>query len=224
MELLMLSLAPIFIIGFYIYFRDKWEKEPIKLLLLALLFGGLTVIPILLVDSFIVEPFGENLVDLPKAAFDAFLVAALVEELFKFLALYLLIWKSSEFNENFDGIVYAVFISLGFALVENILYIFSSNDGASVGILRSVTAVPAHALFGVAMGYHFALAKFEPTKRTYEIFLALLVPILLHGFYDFWLMSQNGFFLLLFIPYVIGLWVFGFKRMKTHSETSVFKK
>ena len=125
--------------------------------------------------------------------------------------------------EKFDGIVYAVFISLGFALVENILYVFGDSDGASVGILRAVTAVPAHALFGVVMGYHFAIAKFEPSHRAIEFVLALAFPILLHGLYDFWLMSENGYLLLLFIPYVIVLWIFGFKRMKTHSDDSVFK-
>jgi len=223
MNLLLISLAPILIIGFYIYFRDKWEKEPIKLLLLSLLFGGLTVIPILIVDAFL-EPLGENLTDLSKAAFDAFVTAALTEEAFKLLALLLLIWKSKEFNEKFDGIVYGVFISLGFAMVENLIYVLRDSDGVSVGILRAVTAVPAHALFGVVMGYHFALAKFEPAKRSFELFLAFFVPFLLHGFYDFWLMSENGYLLLLFIPYVIGLWVFGFKRMKAHSQDSVFKK
>ncbi len=223
MNLLLLSLAPILIIGFYIYFRDKWEKEPIKLLLLSLLFGGLTVIPILIVDA-LLEPLGEGLTELSKAAFDAFVTAALTEEAFKLLALFILIWKSKEFNEKFDGIVYGVFISLGFAMVENLLYVFGDEDGLSVGILRAVTAVPAHALFGVVMGYHFALAKFEPTKRGMEIALAFLVPFLLHGFYDFWLMSENGYLLLLFIPYVIGLWFFGFRRMKAHSQDSVFRK
>ena len=73
------------------------------------------------------------------------------------------------------------------------------------------------------MGYHFAIAKFEPSRRIIELFMAVSVPLLLHGFYDFWLMSGNGYLLLLFIPYVIVLWIFGFKRMKAHSEDSVFK-
>ncbi len=223
MNLLLISLAPIVIIAFFIYFKDKWEKEPIGLLLITLLVGALTVIPILFLETFL-QKFSGYFDGLMHAAYEAFVIAAFSEELFKFLALFFLIWKNKEFNEKFDGIVYAVFISLGFALVENILYVFGDSAGGySVGILRAVTAVPAHALFGVVMGYHFAIAKFEPSRRGFEIFLALAFPILLHGLYDFWLMSENGYLLLLFIPYVIVLWIFGFKRMKTHSDDSVFK-
>jgi len=222
MNLLILSLAPIAIIAAFIYFKDKWEKEPIKLLLLSLLFGALTVIPILIIETALGN-FSTNLEGFAKAGYDAFVVAGFTEELFKFIALYLLIWKNKEFNEKFDGIVYAVFISLGFALVENVLYVLGDSDGISVGILRAVTAVPAHALFGVVMGYHFAIAKFEPSSKTIQLLLALFFPILIHGFYDFCLMSNNGYLLFLFIPYVVVLWIFGFKRMKAHSENSVFK-
>ena len=109
MNLLILALAPVFIIGGYIYFRDKYEKEPIRLLLLALLLGALTVIPILFIESFL-QGFTQIFSGLAAAAWQAFVVAAFSEELFKYIALYLLIWKSVEFNEKFDGIVYAVFI------------------------------------------------------------------------------------------------------------------
>ena len=122
MNLLILSLAPVLIIAGYIYFRDKYEKEPIKLLLFALLAGGLTVIPILFVERFL-DSFTDSFYGLLSPAWNAFVVAAFTEELFKFIALYLLIWKSAEFNEKFDGIVYDVFVSLGFAAVENVLYV-----------------------------------------------------------------------------------------------------
>src|SRR5680860_1439985 len=109
MNLILLSLAPVFIILGYIYFRDKYEKEPIRLLLFALLAGAITVIPILFVEQFL-SVFTNLFSGLFSAAWNAFVVAAFSEELFKFIALYLLIWKSPEFNEKFDGIVYAVFI------------------------------------------------------------------------------------------------------------------
>ncbi len=221
MNLLVLALAPVIIIAFYIYFRDKYEKEPIKILLFSLLAGALTTIPILFVETFL-DKYSENFEDLTKAAYDAFVVAAFTEEFFKYLALFLLIWNNKNFNENFDGIVYAVFISLGFASVENVLYVVGDST-YTVGVMRAVTAVPAHALFGVAMGYHFSMARFVPNVRSIQLALAFLVPVILHGIYDFILMADRPILLLLFVPYVIFLWILGFRRMKSHSDSSVFK-
>ncbi|MEA3451763.1 MAG: PrsW family glutamic-type intramembrane protease, partial [Bacteroidota bacterium] len=141
-------------------------------------------------------------------------------EVFKFLVIYIFIWNNKEFNDIFDGIVYATYASLGFALIENILYVYS--NGASVGIARAFTAVPAHAVFGITMGFFFGLAKFSNKKYSNNLALAILVPILLHGFYDFILMMQNNYLLILFIPYLIViLWV-SFKMMKKHSDNSKF--
>lgn len=186
MNLIILALAPVLIIAGYIYFRDKYEKEPIKLLLFALLAGGLTVIPILFVERFLAG-FTNSFPGLLSAAWNAFVVAAFSEELFKYLALFLLIWKSPEFNEKFDGIVYAVFISLGFAAVENVLYVI--QGGISTGLMRAVTAVPAHAIFGVTMGFYFGMAKFYAKQQKTLKFKALAYPILLHGIYDFIIMT-----------------------------------
>ncbi len=220
MNLLAIALAPVLIIIFYMYFRDKYEKEPVGLLLIALTTGALIVIPIIFVEMFLIELVG-TVDGLTKAAYHAFIVAATTEEIFKFVALFILIWWNANFNENFDGIVYAVFVSLGFAAVENVLYVL--ENGIGVGLLRAFTAVPAHALFGIAMGYYFGLAKFTPKTGKY-LTLALLFPIFLHGVYDFILMSENDYLLLLFIPFIIYLWIIGFSKMNRHSDTSVFKQ
>jgi RsiW-degrading membrane proteinase PrsW (M82 family) len=134
MKLLIIALAPVFIIAVYVYYRDKYEREPLGMLLKALLLGVLIPLPVIVLERFLsgIKP------DFPgawPAFYDAFIVAAFSEELFKLLALYLLVWKSSHFNEKFDGIVYAVFISLGFAGVENILYVFQHgrNDRLYAG-------------------------------------------------------------------------------------------
>lgn len=220
MRLLIISIAPVIIIASYIYIRDKYEREPWKVLLAALVSGMLIVVPVVLVESFLMK-FIIYFENIGKAAYNAFIVAGFTEELFKFLAFIILIWKSKEFNEKFDGIVYSVFISLGFALVENIMYVF--ENGYSTGIVRAVTAVPAHALFGVIMGYYFGSAKFYPTNSNKYLFAALIYPIILHGIYDFMLMSQHKVLLFLFIPYLIYLWVFGFRKMKYLSDRSVFR-
>jgi protease PrsW len=220
MNLLILSLAPVLIIAGYIYFRDKYEKEPIKLLIFALLAGAITVIPILFVEQFL-DRFTDFFPGLTSAAWNAFVVAAFSEELFKYIALYLLIWKSPEFNEKFDGIVYAVFISLGFAAVENVMYVL--EGGISTGIMRAITAVPAHAIFGVTMGFYFGLAKFYKKERKTLKMKALFFPILLHGIYDFILMTGIEWLTGVFFLFVIFLYVFALKRLKRLSDQSIYK-
>lgn len=220
MNLIILSLAPVLIIAGYIYFRDKYEKEPIKLLIFALLAGAIIVIPILFVEQFL-DSFTDFFPGLTSAAWNAFVVAAFSEELFKYIALYLLIWKSPEFNEKFDGIVYAVFISLGFAAVENVMYVL--EGGIRTGMMRAITAVPAHAIFGVTMGFYFGLAKFYKKERKTLKMKALFFPILLHGIYDFILMTGIEWLTGVFFLFVIFLYVFALKRIKRLSDQSIYK-
>lgn len=211
MNLLILALAPVLIILVYIYIRDKYEREPIVLLIGSLIVGAFIVIPVIFVESFF-DNYSLRFSGYSQAAFTAFISAGLVEEFFKFIALYYLIWRNKEFNEKFDGIVYAVFISLGFAGTENILYVF--EYGEPVAYTRAFTAVPAHALFGVIMGYYFSLSKFYPRKKQIHFIAALLVPVLLHGMYNYILMTQHKLYLLFFIPFLFYLWRSGFKKMK----------
>jgi len=220
MDLIVLSLAPVFIIAGYIYFRDKYEKEPIRLLLKALLFGALTVIPIMFLESFL-SSFSHLFTGMGAAAWNAFVVAAFSEELFKYLALYLLIWKSKEFNDKFDGIVYAVFISLGFAAVENILYV--TGNGHFTGIMRAVTAVPAHAIFGITMGFYFGMAKFYEKQSKQLKMKALLYPIILHGIYNFILFTRIEWLTFVFLAFLIYLYFSGWKRIKKLSDQSIYK-
>jgi len=220
MVILITSLAPVLIIIFYVYFRDKYDREPVGLLLRAVLLGVVIVIPILLMERLLVRimpPFGH----LGEVIYHAFLVAGTSEELIKFMALYLLIWKSPSFNEKFDGIVYAVFISLGFAAVENVLYIL--EGGTRTALLRALTAVPAHALFGITMGYYFGVARMYTELKNKYLLRSLLIPVLLHGVYDFLLMIQLGWLLLVFVFYVIYLYVNGFRKMRVLSDSSIYK-
>jgi len=212
MNLLIISLAPVLIILYYIYVKDKYNKEPLPLLLKSLLMGALITIPVILVEG-VLSALWYGDFSLTKAGYSAFVVAGLTEELFKFLALYWLIWKNKEFDEKIDGIVYAVFISLGFAGIENIMYIF--QYGASTGYTRAITAVPAHAFFGMVMGFYFAMAKFSPGRKSVNLLKALFIPVLLHGFYDYILMSQEEALRFLFVPYMI--WMFYFTRKKMNS-------
>lgn len=220
MILLITSLAPVLIILFYIYIRDRYEREPLGLLGRALLAGMLIVIPVFFVERFLVNMMPVS-GQIPSAAYNAFLVAGLTEEAFKFMALLLLVWRSPNFNEKFDGIVYAVFVSLGFAAIENILYV--AQGGTQTALVRGVTAVPAHALFGVTMGYYVGIARMYEELRKRYLLLALLLPVLLHGTYDFILMVGIEWLLAVFFVYVIFLYFYGMRKMRILSDASIFK-
>ncbi len=221
MTLFFLASAPVVLLLLFIYLKDKYDKEPFIQVFKILFFGMLTPIPVILI-GFILEAFEPafNFGHYDKIFWDSFIVAALIEETFKFLVIYLFIWNNKAFDEEFDGIVYAMFASMGFALVENFLYVFQS--GTSVAILRAFTAVPAHAMFAITMGYFFGLAKFSKEREGGLLMSSLFFPILLHGFYDFILMSENNLLLLIFIPLMIFMIILSFKLMKKHAEISKF--
>ncbi len=224
MNLILLATAPILIILFYIYYRDKYEKEPFGLLLKSLIVGMLICIPIIFAEQWTSAILDHLLLPhIVKAFCDAFFVASFWEESFKLTAVLLLVWRNRNFNERFDGIVYAVFVSLGFALIENILYVTGNENGLQTGLVRAFTAVPAHAMFGVMMGYHLGLARFVTSKRTLHLFYAFFFPFLFHGLYDFVLMSQNRWLLLAFVPFMIYMYRRIKKRLMQHSNDSVFK-
>ncbi|HWQ29944.1 MAG TPA: PrsW family glutamic-type intramembrane protease, partial [Negativicutes bacterium] len=185
------------------------------------LMGGGIVIPVLFVEHSL-NVFNTMDASILSAGYTSFVVAGLVEEGFKFLFFFLFIWRNRDFDEMFDGIVYAVFISLGFATVENLAYVLST--GMSTAVVRSFTAVPAHALFAVAMGYYLGIAKFAgPRYRQKYIWLGFISPVILHGIYDFILLSQKLYLLVLFIPYMLYLWKRGLRNIEELVDFSPFR-
>jgi RsiW-degrading membrane proteinase PrsW (M82 family) len=219
-NLLFISLSPVLIIALYIYSRDKYEREPLPVLLRAMLAGIAIVLPVIIIEKILSAP-SEEMEGISYAAYNAFIVAGFTEEAFKYFAFYLFFWRNKNFNEKFDGIIYAVYIALGFAAVENIFYVFSG--GVGVGMVRAVTAVPAHALFGVTMGYYFSLAKFNVRHNSLFMAMAFIMPFLFHGLYDFVLMSQSPVMLVLFIPLFIYFWISGFRKISVASDESSFR-
>ena len=169
--LIFLTLIPSILIGLFVYYKDKYEKEPLNLIFRAFLFGCLAVIPSIIIEQFFM------FIQLDK--FDIFLFAfigiALVEEGSKFFFLKKFLFPHKEFNEPFDGIIYAVMISLGFATVENFMYVFGSEDSFYVAFIRMFSAVPLHAACGVIMGYYVGEAKFEEKRANLLLFMAVLV-------------------------------------------------
>jgi RsiW-degrading membrane proteinase PrsW (M82 family) len=217
---LLLALAPACLLMFYIYWRDKYEHEPIKLVLRGIVLGMLIIFPVGAIES-VLRPLGHNLPDLTNAAFVGYVVAGATEESFKFLMVFLLFWNNRNFNEKFDGIVYAVSVALGFAAIENIYYVFSDRT-LHTGLVRAVTAVPAHAIFGVVMGFYLGLARFDFRRRSHYLRKAFLIPWLMHGTYDFLLFSKQHLLLFIFVPFLIYMYVNGLRKMRKLNEQSVF--
>ncbi|MCL2854004.1 MAG: PrsW family glutamic-type intramembrane protease [Defluviitaleaceae bacterium] len=219
-----LALAPALICAVYMYIRDKYEHEPKRLLFAGLLAGAVITFPIMRTSGFIAG-FTPVLGQLGEAAFTSFAVAGFTEEVFKFAALFFLIWHNRNLNEPVDGIVYAVFISLGFAGVENVLYVLHPQMGGfETAFMRALVSVPSHGFFGVIMGYHFALAKFEPQKRSRHMAMAFFAPWVVHGIYNTLLLSGQGWLMVAFVPFMLIFWLNGFKKIRRHLSISPFKK
>ena len=223
MNLLLLAIAPITIVILYIYFKDKYEKEPIKILALSFLLGA----TISLLITLILGSIASILIPVTdaKSIFQQFLKAfisvALVEEFSKYIIVKFYAQENKEFNEPFDGIVYAVMVSMGFAAVENILYTY--QYGFEVGFVRAFTAVPAHATFGIIMGYFMGKAKFSK-NRVHLNLLGLLLATLFHGSYDFFLFINfiPGISIGAFVSLIIGIFL-SRKAIKRHQNSSNFK-
>jgi RsiW-degrading membrane proteinase PrsW (M82 family) len=220
-SLLALAVAPGVAIGLYIYLKDQHEREPLSLLLISFLYGMLSTV-ITLVVSFPLNIFlSTKPHDVVGEFYNAFFKVALVEELSKFLFVRFVLFNNKNFNEPFDGIVYAVMVSMGFATVENIIYVY--DFGVTTGILRMFTAVPAHGIFGVLMGYFVGKARFAPYRKFYYSVIALCAAAVLHGAYDyFWFLSHLP---ALWIGGVASL-VLGFvlarKAIRLHQQASPF--
>lgn len=218
LDLLALSLAPGIFIAIYFYRKDKYEKEPLSAIMFTFFLGCISVVPAILLESLFMSFFPENGTNLLITAVNAFIIIAGAEELSKFLMLKYY-FKNKNFNEPYDGIFYGVVISLGFAAVENIMYV--SENGFATGVLRMFTAVPAHAIFGAIMGYYFGLAWQDPYNKTAHMRKGLLSAIVLHGAYDFFLLQEN-YPALGFISF-IGLfltWKLVVKAINTHNNNS----
>ena len=187
--ILSIALAPAFLLMLYVYYRDRIQPEPIGNLLLGLFFGTLSIPLTLAMTSLLPEVEPGTVF---AGFYDAFVGAAIPEEIAKFAMLYLLVFRMKSFDEPFDGIVYASCVGLGFAGVENILYVAGGEDLGEilgVGIARAFLAVPGHFSDALAMGYFFAMAWFgSPRRRVMNYVLALAVPITMHGVYDSLLM------------------------------------
>jgi len=193
--LVSLSISPGIFIMIFLYNLDQEDKEPLWLLSLCFICGAIN----LHLDVEILE-FIFSFINLENPFLQVggeALSVAVTEELLKFIVLILIIYPNKAFDEPFDGIVYAVFIGMGFATAENITFVLQGNT--SVAIFRMLSAIPAHFVFAVIMGYYIGIAKYRKTKQLLYISLSLIVPVTLHAIYDYFL----------YLDFAPGLWVGG---------------
>lgn len=220
MLLFALAVAPGLAISIYIFWKDKFEKEPKRLLLFSFVLGILSVIPAIALEIFSDTIFANRGNNIFQTALYAWLGIGLIEEGCKYLFIRFFAYRSKSFNEPFDGITYSVMVAMGFATIENVMYVI--DGGYGVGILRMFTAVPAHAAFGVIMGYYLGLEKTEGKKR-FGI-AGLLVATTFHAAYDFFLIAD----------YIPGMWIgavlslyfgirFSLRAIKLHQQSSPFR-
>lgn len=212
---IVLAIIPSIIIGILIYKADKVEKEPKKEIIKAFLLGCLSIILTLIVSLILkINEIELNYNSISQILIYSFIDIALIEEFSKWLISILFLRKNKNYNYIFDSIVYTVFIALGFATIENILY--AVDNDIAVILIRAITTVPAHVFFAVSLGYYISKYKEKPKFTT--LLLSLIVPTLLHGFYDFCLLSENTILYLIYLLFVICLYIFSIKRIKILME------
>ncbi len=220
MTLLAIAAAPVIYLLFWFYHKDKFDKEPLRILFWAFLGGCISIFPAILFEG-LWEHYGytqqgSNL----YLAFYAYIVVGLSEEISKFFFIRR-IMKKSYVNEPYDGILYSVIVSLGFAFIENIFYVYES--GSSVGIMRAFTAVPAHATFAAMMGYFLAKAKFNGNYMLNTL-MGIVGAVALHGSYDYFLFINNVPLIKFgaILSLILGVWLTR-KAIKIHNDSSPFR-
>jgi len=251
----MAALLPAIILCVYIYKKDRSEKEPIRLLVCLAFAGVLCCFPASLIESnlidfiesfFVIRKADDGTIYMAKNSYyiysfiKNFICVALVEEGLKWIALIYISKKNKNFNCLFDGMIYAIFVSLGFAALENIMYVV--DNGWYVAFLRAFLSVPGHMFFAVMMGYHYSLwniydkaveleNQFIESGKISRVYIpfssrsskvnSLLIPVLAHGFYDFCCTTGNTVINTIFYVFIIFLYVHCFKKIRMMSSADV---
>ena len=246
LALVLAALLPAVALCIYVFLKDRVEKEPVGLLLGLFLLGAVSCFPAIFLELAFSGLFGgigesaENAQGIARylsVAWENFVGVALVEEACKWVILYLVTRNSKHFDSLFDGIVYAVFVSLGFAALENVLYAFGFGMGTT--LTRAFTSIPGHMFFGVMMGYYYSWWHAQKIAQNYErelrasgiiggarsqfrpgtlLWRSLLYPVFLHGMYDFTCSMQTGWMILMFFAFLIILYVHSFRTVKEMSK------
>lgn len=224
-----LCIIPSLILLWYVYIKDKVEKEPFYLLLLLFL-GGIIACTISILLSILSKQYicflnsAYTDMNIFQIIFKVLFTIVIIEEGSKWIINYITIWRNKNFKHIYDPIVYCTFVAIGFATLENIIYgITFSSHGIAPIIMRGFISVPSHAVFGIFMGYYLGISKnalmYNKIKqsRKYRL-LSILVPIYLHLVYDLFLVKKNFIMYSLFIIYIIVIYIMAYQRIKRLSS------
>lgn len=209
--LLSAAIAPGLALLSYFYLRNQMDTEPRRTLLQAFIYGAIITFPILFIQFVLKEEQTFS-----NVFFSNVIFTSSFEEFFKWLVIFAVILNHVEFDDPYDGVLYGVAVSLGFATVENVIYLLSF--GIEQAFIRAFLPVSSHALFGVVMGYYYGKGKFstENIQKRY-ILLALLAPVVLHITYNSILMMKE-YFMYAMLPFMFFLWWFALRKVKQAHE------
>ncbi|GAK02385.1 hypothetical protein JCM19037_616 [Geomicrobium sp. JCM 19037] len=206
--------APALALLTYFYLRNEYGSAGWRDVIRAFIIGMLIVFPIMVIQFALTE---EGL--LTSRLAETFLKSALLEEFFKWFFLIFTVYKFGQFTVKFDGIVYAVALSLGFATLENIFYLIGQGPDAVIG--RALFPVSGHALFGVIMGYYLGSARYQVRgQRKKWLMYSLILPVVFHGIFNLVLTYSNNWMPFVLIPFMIFLWWLGLSKVKKANENS----
>lgn len=221
-KIFILAISPVIAFLFWIYLKDRYDKEPIHILIKYFILGILTSVLGIIIERFLIKI---NILDgMNLIIYTSFIVAGFTEESLKAVILIPNLLNEKYCNEKLDGIIYSVFLSLGFATIENLIYIlYESNELVlQVSLSRAIISIPAHIMFAITMGYYVGKYKFEENKfkRREYLIMSVLVPILLHGIFDFILIMKFKWSIIVFIVYIIFLWKINLDKLDKYMEIS----
>ena len=209
--LLSAAIAPGLALFSYFYLRNQMSTEPRRTLFRTFIVGLMITFPIMFIqfvmqeEGIVTNPFLVNVV-----------ISSTLEEFFKWFIIFALVYRHVEFDDPYDGILYGAAASLGFATVENILYLLTF--GIDTAFMRALLPVSSHALFGVVMGYYFGKSKFSTNNRSLEyLVLSFFIPFLLHIIYNA-IMMFEGYWVYLIAPFMLFLWWLALKKEKLAHE------
>jgi RsiW-degrading membrane proteinase PrsW (M82 family) len=219
--LILLAILPGVIFSLFIVIQDRFEREPVWMLIKVFIIGMIATLP-----TIIVELLGQSLnmfSGIWGQLFEAVVIIGFSEEFFKRLVVLKFAYNNPAFNEKLDGIVYCGIAALGFATLENIFYVISySAYSPDIWITRGLLSVPVHMLLGITMGYYLSLSKFcpHPSRCRSYYSKSLYIPALLHGIFDFILMSKLPLLSLALIPFVAYLWITSLIKLRRYYKES----
>lgn len=214
LSLLTAAVAPGIALLSYFYLKDRYDTEPISVVIKLFCFGVLLVFPVMVLQHAFMEVLGHH------PFLFSFVLTAGFEEFFKWFLVYFLVFNRSSFDEPYDGIVYAVSVSLGFATLENVFYAFLHQTSFSTLLMRALLPVSGHAIFGVLMGYHLGKAKFFPHMKRKYLLLSLFVPMLWHGVFDYILLASTTYWIWLMFPLMVFLWLRSIWKVNRANDSS----